>query len=85
MKGYKGKNCGEFNSIPDIIFQTGRSANGGGGVLYPKHTFSDERFFNETLYMNLSPYSDELWQYIFNIIENKVLRQTSIIFIYKYW
>ena len=79
MKGYKGKNCGEFNAIPDIIFQTGRSANGGGGVLYPKHTFYDKRFFNESLYMNLSPTSDESWQYTFLIIENKIVRQTSII------
>ena len=29
--------------------------------------------------MKLSPTSDESWQYIFNIIENKKLRQTSII------
>ena len=29
--------------------------------------------------MRLSPNSDELWQYAFNIIENKILRQTSII------
>ena len=79
MEGYKGKNCGEFNAIPDIIFQTARSANGGGGVLYPKHTFSDRRFFNESLFMNLSPSSDESWQYTFLIIENKIVRQTSII------
>ena len=79
MEGYKGKNCGEFNLVPDIIFQTGRSANGGGGVLYPKHTFSDKRFFNESLYMDLSPTSDESWQYAFLIIEDKIIRQTSII------
>ena len=78
--GYKDENCGEINPVPNIIFQTAIPRSGVGGVLYPKHTFSDERFFNETLYMNLSPSSDELWQYIFNIIENKVLRQTSIIF-----
>ena len=77
--GYKGIKSGEFNSVPNIIFQTGRPANGAGGILYPKHTFSDKRFFNETLYMNLCPTSDESWQYIFNIIENKILRQTSII------
>ena len=29
--------------------------------------------------MKLSPTSDESWQYTFNIIENKILRQTSII------
>ena len=29
--------------------------------------------------MNLTPTSDESWQYAFNVIENKILRQTSII------
>ena len=77
--GYKGKKTGEFNSVPNIIFQTAKPANGVGGILFPKHTFSDKRFFNETLYMNVCPNSDELWQYAFNIIENKILRQTSII------
>ena len=79
LNGYKGKKSGEFNAVPNIIFQTARPANGVGGVLYPKYTFSDQRFFNEDLYMNLSPTSDESWQYAFNIIENRILRQTSII------
>ena len=79
LNGYKGEKSKEFNAVPNIIFQTARPANGVGGVLYPKHTFSDKRFFNETLFMNLSPTSDESWQYTFNIIENKILRQTSII------
>lgn len=80
LNGYKSVKFGEINSVPNIIFQTSRPANGFGGVLYPKHTFSDKRFFNETLYMNSSPTSDESWQYTFNVIENKILRQTSIIF-----
>ena len=79
LNGYKGEKSREFNAVPNIIFQTARPANGVGGVLYPKHTFSDPRFFDENLYMNLSPTSDESWQYAFNIIENKILRQTSII------
>ena len=79
LTGYKGEKSKEMNAVPNIIFQTARPANGVGGVLYPKHTFSDNRFFNEELYMNLSPTSDESWQYTFNIIENKILRQTSII------
>lgn len=79
LNGYRGKKSREFNAVPNIIFQTARPANGVGGVLYPKYTFSDKRFFNEDLYMNLSPTSDESWQYTFNIIENKILRQTSII------
>ena len=80
LKGYKGEKCREMNPVPNIIFLTARPANGFGGILYPKHTFSNKRFFNETLFMNLSPTSDESWQYAFNIIENKILRQTSIIF-----
>ena len=79
MRGFKNINSGEINPVPNIIFQTARPANGFGGVLYPKHTFSDKRFFNETLFMNISPTSDELWQYAFIIIENKILRQSSII------
>ena len=80
LNGYKSERFGEMNSVPNIIFQTSRPANGFGGVLYPKHTFSDKRFFNEALFMKLCPTSDESWQYAFNIIENKILRQTSIIF-----
>ena len=79
LKGYTNNNAREINPVPNIIFQTARPANGFGGVLYPKHTFSDKRFFNETLYMNLSLTSDEIWQYTFIIIENKILRQTSFI------
>ena len=79
LKGYKTQFIREINPVPNIIFQTARPSNGFGGILYPKHTFSDKRFFNESLYMNLSLTSDELWQYAFIIIENKILRQTSII------
>jgi len=79
LKGYKNNNQREINPVPSIIFQTARPANGLGGVLYPRHTFTDQRFFNESLYTNLSLTSDELWQYTFIIIGNKILRQTSII------
>lgn len=79
LDGYIGKQSKEMNAVPNIIFQTARPANGVGGVLYPRHTFSDKRFFNETLYMNLSPTSDESWEYTFIIMQNKTLRQTSII------
>ena len=79
LNGYIGLNHRNMNPVPNIIFQTARPANGYGGVLYPKHTFSDKRFYDENLYMNLSPTSDELWQYLFIILENKILRQTSII------
>ena len=79
LKGYLNKINKEINAVPNIIFQTAFPLNGEGGIFYPKHTFSDKRFFNESLYMKLSPISGEAWQYVFNIIEKKVLRQTSVI------
>lgn len=48
-----------------------RPANGAGGTLYPPRTFTDKRFFDEDLYMRVSPTSDEMWQWCFNVIENK--------------
>lgn len=62
---------------PEKILYTERPANGLGGVLYPRHTFTDPRFFDEKLFIKLSPYSDESWQYCFNVIEDKTLRMTS--------
>ena len=79
LNGYRNYGGANINPVPNIIFQSARAANGLGGVLYPKGTFSDKRFFNETLYMNISNTSDELWQFAFIIIENKISRQTSVI------
>ena len=59
------------------IIKNRRPANGFGGVLYPAHTFTDERFFNEDLMMKLSEFSDESWQFCFNIIENRTIRWIS--------
>jgi hypothetical protein len=73
--GYKGSNI-----VPSLIFKYGRPANGLGGVLYPAHTFTDERFFDEDMIMKYSPTSDETWQYCFCIMNNKTLRQTSTIY-----
>ena len=79
LNGYKDEINRDMNPVPNIIFQTAFPSFGVDGILYPKHTFSDKRFFNESLYMNLTSICDESWQYAFNIIENKTLRQTSII------
>jgi len=57
-----------------------RPANGYGGVLYPSGTFTDKRFYDIDLAMKLSKYSDESWQYCFNIIEHRTLRWISKIF-----
>ena len=79
LNGYKDEINRDMNPVPNIIFQTAFPSFGIDGILYPKHTFSDKRFFNGSLYMNLTSICDESWQYAFNIIENKTLRQTSII------
>lgn len=54
-----------------------RPANGAGGTLYPPGTFKDKRFFDENLYMKLSPTSDEMWQWCFNVMENKNIRKAT--------
>lgn len=61
----------------DLILTSERPANGYGGVLYPPNTFTNENFFDKDLYMELCPSSDEMWQYCFNIMENKTLRMIS--------
>lgn len=62
---------------PNKILITERPANGLGGVLYPKNTFTRKEFFDEKLFMTLSPNSDESWQYCFNVIEGKTLRMVG--------
>lgn len=59
------------------IIKNGRPANGAGGTLYPAHTFTDKRFFDEQLFMSLSPTSDESWQFYFNYKEHKHIRLLS--------
>lgn len=59
------------------IIKNRRPANGFGGVLYPAHTFIDKRFYDENLMMKLSEYSDESWQFCFNIIEDRTIRWIS--------
>jgi lipopolysaccharide biosynthesis glycosyltransferase len=56
--------------------------NGFGGVLYPVNTFTDKLFFNRNLFMELSPTSDEMWQYCFNIMDDKQFRTCSTFFDY---
>lgn len=72
-----GKNAGGKNHIPSMVLNFTRPANGCAGTLYPAHTFTDKRFFDEEAMMRLSKTSDESWQYCFNIICGKTFRQTS--------
>lgn len=79
FEGKPGAACGSFNRVGGIVFDFARPANGAGGVLYPPGTFNDKRFFNELLMMELCPFSDESWQYTFNIIENRNIRQLNAV------
>ena len=83
FKQFKCKKSGSINNLASQTFKTAKPANGLGGCLYPVGTFVDERFFDEDLFMRLSPSSDESWQYCFNIMDNRVFRQTSKIIDYS--
>lgn len=54
-------------TYPGKVTYNEKPANGAAGTLYPAGTFTDERFFNRTLFMNLSPTSDETWQWAFAV------------------
>lgn len=56
------------------LLHTEKPANGCFGVLYPTNTFMDDRFFNRELLMSICPKSDETWQFLFNILEDRTLR-----------
>jgi len=66
----------------NIIINTGKSMNWDEDILYSINTFTDKWFFDEDLFMKLSPSPDESWELRFNIIENKTC-QSSIIYDYS--
>lgn len=76
---YKRKGANPINGVGGCVFNFARPANGSGGVLYPKGCFKDKRFFDEDLMMSLSPTSDESWQFLFNILEDRTIRQTPTV------
>lgn len=54
-------------------------ANGCFGELFPAHSFQDERFFDRDLISKYNLNSDEDWQFMFNIMENRSIRASSVI------
>ena len=85
-EGYKDKNLGLFNYISDMIFNFALVNTNIGGTLYPKNFFKNKLFFDNNKFLKISNNNDEFWQSAFIIIENKILRQSSIIFDYsKYY
>ena len=67
----------EHNKTAGMVYNFARPANGAGGTLYPPHTFITKEFYDEDLMMKISPTSDEMWQYVFNVIDGKTFRHTS--------
>lgn len=51
-----------------------KPANGASGTLYPAKTFTSPIFFDRKVFMELSPTSDETWQYMFCVLGNKKYR-----------
>lgn len=80
LTDFRQKQARGKNSVPGLIFNFCRPANGCGGTLYPAGIFKDKRFFDEKKMMEMSPTSDESWIYTFNIMADRTLRQTSVIF-----
>ena len=85
-EGYIDKNFGVFNYISNMIFNFALVNTNIGGTLYPKNYFKNNLFFDDNEFLKISNNHDEFWQSAFIIIENKILRQSSIIFDYsKYY
>lgn len=47
---------------------------GVGGILYPPHIFSDE-VFNESVFMNICPFSDDIWFKAMALYNNKLCKK----------
>jgi hypothetical protein len=77
--------CWSDNIVePGSVSYISKPANGCFGTYYPKHTFTDKRFFDRELMMELSEHSDEDWHFLFNVIEDRTLRFSETIMKYGY-
>ena len=80
--GYKGKYFGNFNHVPNMIFNFALLNTGLGGTLFPANIFKNKNFYNSKLFLSISKNYDEFWQSCFIMIENLILRQSSKIYDY---
>lgn len=67
---------GNYTKPGTVTFNV-KPANGSAGTLYPANTFTDPRFFDRSLYMRLSPTSDETWQWAFVVMAGRTFRCLS--------
>lgn len=70
-------NLSEVWEKPNMLLYNSKQASGLAGTLYPKYTFTNPMFFDRKLIMQTSEESDEDWQFLFNVIEDRVLRAKS--------
>lgn len=66
-----------FHTHPGSVTANEKPANGVSGTLYPAGIFSDPEFFDRKLYMELSPTSDETWQWAWAVMQRKTFRCLS--------
>ena len=79
-EGFKGEKFGIFNHVSELIFNFAIINIDLGGILYPKNFFQNPQFFNYSLFLNSTDNSADFWQSAFMIIEDKNLRQSSVIY-----
>ena len=65
---------------PGMIFNFSKYQAGIGGALFPPHTFTDPRFFDEKMIIHTCYKDASLWYWTFNILEGKQIRLSSMIF-----
>lgn len=66
-----------LHTHPGCVTVNCKPANGSSGTLYPAGTFTDKRFFDRDAYMQLSPTSDETWQWAWAVIARRTFRCLS--------
>jgi len=81
-EGFNGNKFGLFNHVSEIIFNFGLINIDLGGILYPKHFFKNELFYEHNLFLMSTYNSEDFWESAFIIIEDKIVRQSSKIFDY---
>ena len=80
--GFRGEKFGTFNHVTELIFNFALTNIDLGGILYPSNFFQNSLFYDHELFLKSTNNSEDFWQSAFIIIEDKILRQSSIIFDY---
>ena len=78
MTDFKQKEARGKNGVPGIVFNFARIGS-GSGTIYPAHTFTDPRFFDEERMMQITPTCDETWIWCFAVLADRRFRQSTSI------